>query len=538
MPATKARAKPAAADKGAGNLKWLIAVTVALGTFMDVLDNSSVSVALQHIGGSLGASQDDVTWVITSLLLAEAVMLPLAGFLATAIGRTRLFSGALVLYGISSLLCGLSSSLAMLLMFRVCQGLCGGVIPTMAQAILKDSFPDSQRGQAFALFGVATVVAPTIGPLLCGWLVDTYSWHWVFFVNVPVAFFAAFMTTVLVKDPPELLKAKAAAWAKGLRLDVVGLGLLALGLSSLQFVLSRGERNDWFGSGLITGLAILAGVLLVGGIFWETRAKNPILDLSLFRSRTFAASILIMFVVGILLYGSSTQLPQFLQSLLGYRPVDAGLVITPGGLLLIGLLPVVGWLTGKVQARWLIMLGMGISSLAFFHYAHVLSTVVDFRSVAEARMLQALGLGFLFVPINVAAYVGLAKAKTNQAATFINLAQTIGGGFGIAAIETIVARRSQFHQSRLIDGLVGTNADYTSSLQQLGSTAFNGAGSAVDALQHAQAVVLRSVQQQATTIAYDDAFWVLSMLCLCVMPLVFLMKPNKPGAPESGAGAA
>jgi len=263
MPATQPRAKqrpapakPAAAEQGAGSLKWLIAVTVALGKFMDVLDNSSVSVALQHIGGSLGTSQDDVTWVITSLL-AEAVMLPLAGFLATAIGRTRLFSGALVLYGISSLLCGLSSSLAMLLVFRVCQGLCG-VIPTMAQAILKDSFPDSQRGQAFALFGVATVVAPTIGPLLCGWLVDTYSWHWVLFVNVPVAFFAAFMTSVLVKDPPELIKAKA-AWAKGLRLDVVGLGLLALGLSSLQFVLSRGERDDWFGSGLITGLAILSG---------------------------------------------------------------------------------------------------------------------------------------------------------------------------------------------------------------------------------------------------------------------------------------
>jgi DHA2 family multidrug resistance protein len=278
-------------------------------------------------------------------------------------------------------------------------------------------------------------------------------------------------------------------------------------------------------------------VLLLAGILWEMRAKNPILDLSLFRSRTFASSILIMFVVGVLLYGSGTQLPQFLQTLLGYRPVDAGLAITPGGLALIALLPVVGWLTGKVQARWLIMLGMGISAVAFYHYAHSLSTVIDFRTVAESRLIQALGLGFLFVPINVAAYVGLPKAKTNQAATFINLAQTIGGGFGIAAIETIVARRSQFHQSRLVDGLVGTNADYTSSLQQIGTTVFNGAGSAVDALQHAQAVVMRSVQQQATTIAYTDAFWVLSVLCLCVMPLVFLIKPNKPGAGGSGTAA-
>ena len=267
--------KPADSAVGAGNLKWAIAVTVALGTFMDVLDNSSVSVALEYIGGNLGASQDDVTWVITILLVAKAVTLPTAGYLATVVGRSRLFMIALVAYGVASLLCGLSTSLGMLLVMRAFQGICGGIIPPLGQAILKDSFPAKERGQAFALYGVATVVAPTVGPLLCGWLVDHYSWHWVFFVNVPVAMLTAFLVTVLVKDPPELVKEKAAAWAKGLSIDYIGLGLLGIGLSALQYVLSRGERFDWFSSDLILYTGIASVILLVSGIIWETRTKKP-----------------------------------------------------------------------------------------------------------------------------------------------------------------------------------------------------------------------------------------------------------------------
>ena len=530
--------KPADSAVGAGNLKWAIAVTVALGTFMDVLDNSSVSVALEYIGGNLGASQDDVTWVITILLVAKAVTLPTAGYLATVVGRSRLFMIALVAYGVASLLCGLSTSLGMLLVMRAFQGICGGIIPPLGQAILKDSFPAKERGQAFALYGVATVVAPTVGPLLCGWLVDHYSWHWVFFVNVPVAMLTAFLVTVLVKDPPELVKEKAAAWAKGLSIDYIGLGLLGIGLSALQYVLSRGERFDWFSSDLILYTGIASVILLVSGIIWETRTKNPLIDLSLFRNRTFAASILVIFVVGALLYGTTTQLPQFLQTLLGYRAVDSGLAITPGGMALLVLMPIVGWLTGKVQARWLIMFGLIISAGACFYYAHVLTITVDFRTVAKARVYQSLGLGFLFVPINVAAYVGLAKSKTNQAATFINLFQTLGGSFGIAAIETIIARRTQFHQSRLVDHLTFTNPDYAAGVRQFATSVFGRVNSSLaDATRQAQAAIYRSIVQQSTIIAYDDAFYVLTIICVLSIGLVFLMKPNKPGEDEGGGEA-
>ena len=524
---------------GSGNLKWAIAITVALGTFMDVLDNSSVSVALQYIGGNLGASQDDVTWVITILLVAKAVTLPTAGYLATVIGRSRLFMIALVAYGVASLLCGLSTSLTMLLVMRAFQGICGGIIPPLGQAILKDAFPAEERGQAFALYGVATVVAPTVGPLLCGWLVDNYSWHWVFFVNVPVALLTAFLVTALVKDPPELIKEKAAAWAKGLSIDYIGLGLLGVGLSALQYVLSRGERFDWFSSNSILYTAIVSGVLLVAGVVWETRAKNPLLDLSLFRNRTFSASIAVMFVVGALLYGTTTQLPQFLQTLLGYRAVDSGLAITPGGIALIFLMPIVGWLTGKVEARWLIMFGLIISAGSCYYYAHVLSINIDFATVAKSRVYQSVGLGFLFVPINVAAYVGLAKSKTNQAATFINLFQTLGGSFGIAAIETVIARRTQFHQSRLVDHLTFSNPEYVNSLSQSASSVFGHVnGSMVDANKQAQGAIYQSVIQQATTIAYDDAFYLLTIVCVVAIGLVFFMKANKPGEGEGGGAAA
>ena len=518
-----------------GNLKWVIAVTVALATFMEVLDDTSVSVALEQIGGNLGAAQDDVTWVVTALLVAKAVVLPIAGFLATTIGRSRLFTICLLAYGTASLLCGLSPSIGFVVFMRVVQGLSGGMLSPLAQAILTDSFPPAQRGLAFAVYGVATVVAPTVGPLFCGYLVDTYSWHWVFFVNVPVAMVTAFLVSVLVKDPPVLVQERAARKAKGLGVDYIGLSLLALGLSTLQYVLSRGEREDWFNSTLIVWLTVVMVVAIATALVWEWRSKDPVLDLRLFKSRTFAAAVAVMFAVGVILFSSSTQIPFFLQSTLGYAAVDAGLAITPGGLSILLLLPVVGILTSKVQARWLILFGLLVSAAALIHYAHILSTLIDFAGIAWARVYQSIGLGFLFIPINVAAYVGLAKNKTNQAATFINLAQTLGGSFGIAGITTMVARRTQFHQSRLVDGLNFSNPDYTAGLQGLTDTFFGVDGSLVDAAQRAQATLYRAVQLQANTYAYADAFYLLGLACIVAIPLVFIMKANKPGEGEQGA---
>lgn len=532
MSQTQTLKKPASSVV-TGNLKWAIAVTVALATFMEVLDDTSVSVALEQIGGNLGAAQDDVTWVITALLIAKAIVLPAAGFLATAFGRARVFTICLLAFGISSMLCGLSSSIGLLIFMRVLQGLSGGMLSPLAQAILTDTFPAAQRGQAFAVYGVATVVAPTVGPLICGYFVDNYSWHWVFFVNVPVALLTAFLVTTLVKDPPGLVQERATKKASGARTDFVGLSLLALGLSALQYVLSRGEREDWFSSNLISGVAAVAAVALVAGVVWEWRSKNPVLDLHLFANRTFAASVVVMFAVGVILFGSSTQLPFFLQSLLGYSATSSGQAITPGGFIILLMLPLVGTLTGKIQARWLILFGLTASALGFFHYTHILSPVVDFWSVAKARVYQNVGLAFLFIPINVAAYVGLAKNKTNQAATLINLAQTLGGSFGIATITTVIARRAQFHQSRLVDALDPSHPAYQTGLQNL-TSAFGAENGLVDATQRAQATVYAQVQQQAGIMAYVDGFYVLGLACLVAVPLVFIMKANKPGEGEQG----
>ncbi|MBC8082896.1 MAG: DHA2 family efflux MFS transporter permease subunit [Hymenobacter sp.] len=536
MSATKTLKKPASGVV-TGNLKWAIAVTVALATFMEVLDDTSVSVALSQIGGNLSAAEDEVTWVVTAQLVAKAVVLPVAGFLATVVGRARLFIICLLAYGTASLLCGLSSSIGVLVFMRVVQGLCGGMLSPVAQAILADTFPPAQRGLAFAIYGVATVVAPTVGPTLGGYLVDNASWNWVFFVNVPVALVAAFFVSVLVKDPPALVKEKAAKWAGGLRVDYIGLSLLAVGLSALQFVLSRGERKEWFTSGLITGLAVVALVALVAGVVWEWRAKDPFLDLKLFKNRTFAAAVLIMFSVGLVLFSSSTQLPLFLQNLLGYTAIKTGLAISPGGAVVLLLLPLVGLLSSKVQARWLILLGLSVSVFALFYSARVLSSDIDFASVAWTRVYLSIGLAFLFVPINVAAYVGLAKNKTNQAATLINLAQQLGGSFGIAAITTLITRRAQFHQSRLVDNLNFSNPEYETNLQNLTNSLAGAGGSLVDAAQRAQASIYGAVVQQANILAYVDAFYVLGLACLLAVPLVFVMRANKPGDDEQGGAA-
>ncbi|WP_022826254.1 DHA2 family efflux MFS transporter permease subunit [Hymenobacter norwichensis] len=538
MSQTKTQKKPAdSATHSAGNAKWAIAVTVAMATFMEVLDDTSVSVALSQIGGNLSAAQDEVTWVVTAQLVAKGVVLPIAGFMATVVGRKRLFSICLLAYGATSLLCGLSPTIGVLVFMRVVQGLCGGMLSPMAQAILTDTFPPAQRGLAFAAYGVATVVAPTVGPTLGGYLVDNASWNWVFFVNVPVALVTAFLVSILVKDPPALIKEKAALWKGGLRVDYIGLSLLAVGLSALQFVLSRGEREEWFTSGLISALSVVAAVALIAGIVWELRVKDPVIDLKLLRHRNFAAAVLIMFAVGAVLFSSSTQLPLFLQSLLGYTAIKSGLAISPGGLAVLLLMPVVGVLSGKVQARWMILFGLIISTLALFNYAYVLSSDIDFFSVAKARVYQSMGLAFLFVPISVAAYVGIAKNKTNQAATLINLAQSLGGSFGIAAITTLISRRAQFHQSRLIDGLNFSNPGYETSLQDLTLSQAAADGSMVDAAQRAQAAIYGAVQLQSNVLSYIDSFYLLGFACLLSIPLVFLMRANKPGHDGEAAAA-
>ena len=523
--------------KGSGNLKWVIAITVALATFMEVLDDTSVSVALTQIGGNLSAGQDEVTWIVTAQLVAKAVVLPIAGFLATVIGRSRFFSGCLLMYGATSLLCGLAPTIEILVLLRVIQGMSGGMLSPLAQAILTDSFPPRERGIAFATYGIATVVAPTVGPTLGGYIVDNLSWNWVFFVNVPVAILTAVLISIFVVDTPEMDKERARKWKGGLRVDYIGLSLLAIGLGGLQVVLSRGERLGWLDSSFIGVLAIVAVSALIIGILWEFMHDEPVIELRLLYNRTFASAMLVMFSVGLVLFGSSTQLPLFLQSLLGYTATLAGFAISPGGVAVLLLMPVVGFLSGKIQARWLIAFGLAVSGLALFNYTQVLSSEVSFANVAWARIYQSIGLAFLFVPINVAAYVGIPKSKTNQAATITNLAFSLGGSFGVAAVTTLVTRQAQYHQSRLVGNLTQSDTVYQQTLENLSGTFQQNGGTLAEAAQRAQAVVYGSLLLQANVLAYIDAFFILAVACFVIFPLVFVMRGNKPGADDAGAAA-
>lgn len=510
--------------------KWLVAVTVALATFMEVMDDTSVSVALAQIGGNLSAGQDEVTWVVTSQLVAKAVVLPLSGWLATVVGRMRLFATCLVLYGVTSFFCGISPSIEVLVIVRILQGMAGGVLSPMAQAILVDAFPAKQRGLAFAAYGIAVVVAPVIGPTLGGWIVDNYSWNWVFFINVPVAAMTAFLVTTLVADPPEFMAERAARFKNGLSIDYVGLGLLAVGLGALQLVLSEGQDEDWFDSAYITLLAVLAFVSLGVGVLWEFLSDDPIIELRLIKDRTFAAALVVMFAVGVTLFGSSTVLPLFMQTLLGYTPTLAGLALSPGGIASLLMMPVVGILVSKVQARWLILAGLVITAFAFWRFAHVINPQIAFSTIAWVRMIQTAAIGFFFIPVNTAAYATIPKSKNTQASTIISIALNLGGSFGIAAATTLLARRAQFHQARITENLTVFDSAYQAAARNL-SGVFGAQGmDAAAANTAAQTALYGNVVRQAGVLAYVDIFYVLAIACVCTLPLVLLMRPNKPGA--------
>ncbi len=392
---------------------WLIAIVVSMATFMEVLDTSIANVALPHIAGGLSAGQDESTWVLTSYLVSNAIVLPISGWLASIIGRKRFYMGCVALFTVSSLLCGFAPSLGALIFFRVLQGMGGGGLAPSEQAILNDTFDERQRGMAFALYGVAIVVAPAVGPTLGGWITDNYSWRWIFFINVPVGLLSLFLSHLLVHDPPDLVRAREKRAKQPLNIDFVGFALIALGLGSLQVVLDKGQRDDWFGSHFIVFFCITGAFGIIVGIFWELYRKDPIVDLPLMKDRTFFVSNLIMFIVGFVLFGSTVLIPQLAQELLGYTAKDAGLLITPGGIAVMALMPLVGFLTSRVAARWLILLGLVISALSLYHLSK-LTLDVDYWTLARARIYQASGIAFLFVPINTAAYAGLAQQEQQR----------------------------------------------------------------------------------------------------------------------------
>ncbi len=507
-----------------GHNPWFIALTVTLATFMEILDTSVANVALPHIAGGLAAGQDESTWVLTSYLVSNAIVLPLSGWLSSVFGRKRFYMTCVALFTLSSFLCGVAPSLAWLIVFRVMQGAGGGGLQPSEQAILADTFPPAARGMAFAVYGMAVVVAPALGPTIGGWITDNYSWRWIFFINIPVGALSILLTSLLVSDPP-WLRAKRSS---GVKVDYVGFALLALGLGALQVILDKGEREDWFETRYILVLAIITAGCLVAVYFWELHHKQPIIEVRLFHDRTFLTACVMLFMVGFALYGTTVLLPQFAQTLMGYTAELAGKMIMPGGFTIILCLPLVGFLLARYDARLLIAFGFLLLAISMFSMAHQFDLDVDFKTLMWARVFQSSGLAFLFIPINTAAYAYLPREKNNAASGLINLARNVGGSVGISFVTTMLARRMQFHQSILTAHASEFSPQFQAALQGT-SGSFPMSGLATSQ-QQALGQISGAIARHSAMLAYLDNFWILAVCILAVIPFVFLMKKPPKGA--------
>jgi DHA2 family multidrug resistance protein len=503
---------------------WIIALVVTMATFMEVLDTSIANVSLPHIAGGLSAGVDESTWILTSYLVSNAIILPMSGWFSNLIGRKRFYMSCVAVFTISSFLCGLAPNLGALIVFRVLQGLGGGGLQPSEQAILADTFPPAKRGMAFAIYGMAVVVAPAIGPTLGGFITDNYSWRWIFYINVPIGIISLLLTSRLISDPPHLNEARKRSFS----IDYIGLGLLALGLGALQVVLDKGQRDDWFESHFIVILTTIAAAALVTVIFWEWHHDHPIIDLRLFRDRSFATANVLMFSLGFVLWGTTLLIPLFVQTLMGYPAEQAGLVLMPGGLLIIALLPLVGWMLARTDPRKMMIFGLCLLATSMFYMRHF-DLELGFGTVVFARLVQGGGMAFLWVPINTVAYSYLPREKNNAASGLINLARNVGASMGISYVTTMLDRRAQFHQDRLVAHLYPGNPSLQQMLQ--GTTAALRADSGSRALPQAYGLLQLHVQRQASMLAYIDNFQILAIVTLCLIPIVLLVKkPRKGGA--------
>jgi MFS transporter, DHA2 family, multidrug resistance protein len=505
---------------------WLIAVVVALAAFMEVLDTSIANVALPYMAGNLGASNDESTWILTSYLVSNAIVLPISGWFSSVLGRKRFFLLCLAIFTLSSLLCGIAPSLGSIILFRVLQGAGGGGLQPVAQSILADTFPPQQRGLAFALYGITTIIAPTVGPTLGGWITDNYSWRWIFFINLPVGILTLFLVLRLVEDPPWLKRLKGTA----VRIDYIGVALLTVGIGALQVMLDKGQEDDWFGSHFILTLAVLAAVGLVSLVIWEWFQKQPIVDVRLFKNMNFLGANAMMFVLGIMLFSSLVMMPQFLQTLMGYTAESAGLVLSGGAVVLLFLMPVAGAIVGKFQARYIIGLGWLVMSMGMYYSTQHLDLDISFGTASLLRVLQVFGLAFLFVPINIVAFVGVPADKSNSVAGLVNFMRNIGSSIGTSMVATLIARRAQFHQVHLVAHTSPGQPTFAQSVEALAAHLGASGLDAVRATSQAYARMYQALIGQATTLAYIDTFWVLCIGAAIMFLLSFVLKRNNPGA--------
>jgi DHA2 family multidrug resistance protein len=514
---------------------WLIASVVSIATFMQVLDTSIANVALRQIAGSLGAGADESTWIVTTYLVASAIIIPISGWLSAVIGRKRYYMTCVALFTAASLLCGLATNLPMLILFRVLQGLGGGGMAPSEQAIIADSFSPARRSSAFALYGVAVIVAPTVGPTIGGWITDNFSWHWIFFINVPIGAISLLLVQWLVAEPAILKKERQQRLSGGLKVDWIGFLLVALFLGCLEIVLDKGQEDDWFQSNFIVAFAIVSAISFAIFVPWELLRKDPIVDVRLLFQRQFGIAFLVMMAVGVVIFGSTQLVPQLLQSNFGYTATISGLVLMPGGMAMLVLMPISGRLANVVQPKYLMAFGLAAVAIAMWH-----STSLDqnagFGFFAWMRLYQMIGLPFLFVPINTVAYSELRPESTGQASSLINVARNLGGSIGISLANTELMQRAQFHQSRLVETAIPSSSNYQHTLDRVTEFFVSQGSSLIAARQQAVGWIGQTILNQSVLISYMDVFWGCSIFALLMVPLALAVRNVKQTTETVGHG--
>ncbi|MFA4904419.1 MAG: DHA2 family efflux MFS transporter permease subunit [Desulfobaccales bacterium] len=512
--------------------KWLITIAVMAGTFMEIVDTTIVNVALPHIAGSLASSEDETTWILTAYLVSNAIILPITGWLSALFGRKRFLMLCMTLFTFSSMLCGMATNLGMLIVFRIIQGVGGGALQPISQAILLETFPVEERGMAMALWGIGVIIAPIVGPIMGGWVTDNLTWRWAFYINLPIGIISLLLTYLFVFDPDYIRRQRAGS------IDYWGLGLLVVGLGALQVVLDKGEREDWFSSDFVTRLAIIAAVALIVLIYHELKTRHPVVDLRLFKERNYAAGVTIMFFFGFVLYGSIMLLPLFLQTLMGYDATLAGWALAFGGIGSLLIMPIVGRLTMVMDSRKIVFVGLVINAYAVYLMSQY-DTNINFYHAWWPRFIQGFGLGATFVSLTTLTMSRISQEKMGNATGIFNLMRNLGGSFGIATATTLLARRGQFHQNHLVEHITPLAQPFidwqhrmSQALPELGPNWqwWNAP--------QAMAGLYQETVRQARMLAFCDDYWFFTIVFLCLLPLVFLMRrpPKQPSiTSEEGA---
>lgn len=500
--------------------KWLVAITVMLPTLIEIIDTSVVNVSLDHIRGSLSAGIDESTWTITSYLVSNAIIIPITGWLSRIFGRKRYLIFSISLFTISSFLCGSAWSLMSLVVFRILQGIGGGALQPISQSILLETFPRHQHGMAMAIFGMGIIFGPIVGPLIGGWITDNWSWHWIFFINIPIGIVSIFMTLFFIVDPPYMKRQK-------MKIDYIGLGLLAIGLGCLQIVLDKGQMEDWFSSSFITWLSIISITSLILFVIIESFSESPVVNLKAFKNVSFSTGNVVMFFAFFNLFGSIVLLPIYLQTLMGYTATLAGMVLGPGGIATLIAMPIAGRLVTKMNPKILLSFGIIIAAYSTYLMSNF-NLMADFRTVIWPRVVLGVGMGFLFIPLTTLTMSGVRKEDMANATAIYNLLRNLGGSFGVAFVTTMLSRRAQYHQVHLVENLTPYDYTYNIGIDNLSKilqySGFN--PNLADYGSHG--MIYKELLRQASMLSFNDAFHLLSLFTVCILPLVLLMRKGKP----------